>query len=100
MEVLMDMPINRGAFEKLPVQSDRTGGKKVDWEQVVAKINKSGQYYSAKEVRENMLEEIVTLFRTRNALNERVVKGLIARRHDGRRWWYGPLMEITKKNAN
>ena len=83
------MPISKDEFAKLEKVSDRTGGKKVDWEKIATEIVDSGLFYSVKEVHQNLVEKAVTPVRCRGALETLVKAGQLSKRFDGRKWYYG-----------
>lgn len=94
------MPKEISEFDELDEAPGKVGGRKVDWADIARKINETGLSYTAREVWENsqLVNHVVTLFRTKNALDSlaRQMKKrgpLLRRRTDGRTFWYGPLKD-------
>ena len=89
-----NVPKELTEFVKLEEVTARAGGKKVDWPDVAKKISEKGEAYTVKEVWEIFAKKAVGLFRTKNALDGLVEKGLLDRKYDGKRFWYcRPLVE-------
>ena len=82
------MPKELSEFAKLEEVEARQGGRKVEWEDVAHKIVESNEAFTVKEVHEKFANKAVTLFRTKNALDNLVEKKLLDRRYDGKRFWY------------
>jgi len=90
----MNVPKDLKEFAKLEEVEERAGGKKVDWTSVAAAISAANEAYTVKEVWEKFAHQAVGLFRTKNALDALVEKGLLDRRYDGKRFWYSkPLVD-------
>jgi len=65
----------------------------VNWTDVIGRIIESGEYWSAKEVREGFVERKVEVFRTKTMLDKAVKDGIITRLWDKRRYVYGRNIE-------
>ena len=88
------MPKELSEFAKLEEVTARAGGKKVEWEDVAKQITAKGEAFTVKEVWETFAKKAVGTFRTKNALDGLVEKGLLDRKYDGKRFWYcKPLAE-------
>lgn len=85
------MPKSLSEFEQLEEVEGRAGGKKVEWQEVAAKINEAQQAYTVKEVWETFVGKKVTQFRTKNALDKLAENGKLKRLWDGKRFYYGPV---------
>jgi len=66
----------------------------VDWEKINEQIVKSGKYFSAKEVTEELVENKVKVFRTKAVLDKAVEDGVLERFWHEKRYVYGkPLKQ-------
>ena len=84
------MPISLEEFTKLPRTTERQkGGRKVDWNETAHIILESNKYFTVKEVHK-LVDEKVTAFRCKNALDTLCERKVLDRRYDGKRFWYGP----------
>lgn len=85
------LPIEIEEAIKLPKEApDRSV---VDWTKVITEIVESGQYYSAKEVKEKFAHDEVKTFRTKSVLDKAVEKGVLAKFWHKRMYIYGRPIE-------
>jgi len=90
------MPKSLEDFRKLQETEAKQGGKKVEWNEIARKVIEYGKRtsnsLSVKEIWEgkDFVNKRVTQFRTMNALNKLFDDGVIDRKYDGKRYWYGP----------
>jgi len=81
------LPIDIKDAVKLPkTKEDRAT---VNWIDVYGQIIESGEYWSAKEVREKFVDNQVQVFRTKTMLDKAVKDGIIIRLWDKRKYLYG-----------
>jgi len=106
MEVNADMPKNLDEFRALQETEARQGGRKVNWKEVFKVIidlgTEKGVAFNAKEIweREDMVNKRVTQYRTINALNKAFEDGIIDRRYDDKRYWFGPKTGGKRRERN
>jgi len=76
----------------------KAGGKKVDFQPILAAILKSGQYWTKREVWEspNFVNKKVSLFRTKKLLDHAVTGRRLTRLYQDGKFFYGALEHVQK----
>jgi len=84
------MPKNLDELKNAKRGVKRAGGRKVDFKAIVQRIIESKQYWTVKEVHEQLIQKKVGRFRTMKLLNGQCVKGgKLERLYDNGRFYYG-----------
>jgi hypothetical protein len=102
------VPKELSEFDKLEESSGRKGGKRVNWEDIARKIIEDNVFYSAREVWKlpHLVNKKVTLFRTKNALDELCRKTkkrprpLLVRSYQENKFWYGRVLNRKEVMMN
>jgi len=84
----MPKPIAELKDAKTPTK--RKGGRKIQFAPIVAQIVQSGQFWSVKEVHEQLVKEQVSRFRTMRLLQTAVAGKRLRVLEDGGKYYYGP----------
>jgi len=84
------MPKSLKEFKNLDNVQARKGGRKVDWREIAEVIIESNKAFSVKEVHESveLVNQRVTRYRTKSALDKLVEDEVLEVRDDGKRFWY------------
>ena len=73
----------------------KAGGKKIDFQPILAQIIKSGAYYTKREVYETMVDKKVSLFRTKKLLDNAVTGRRLTRLYQDGKFYYGAPEQKT-----
>ena len=91
------VPVNLEELKDAIRDYKKVAGKKIEWQPIVQQIVQSKQFWTVKEVHEQLIKKQIGRFRTMKLLNGSCTVKKLEKLYQNGRFYYGAPTTTTKK---